>query len=210
MKLYQYFLKTRKDLKILLLIALATYFLIELVLNNYSELFLGANKFGEFFSKISTSYISAFIFYFIVVHIKNEKDKENINEYVGHKVYSIITSAHLIITPFLRKTEPKAHFKYLNSSELNKLLSSINRLDKEAPFISNGEHTNWIEWLEYLKKSKLKSIKEIYARYNHVDTKLIKILTRIENSLYITQFDFLYSLNMIKLLGSIVFKLKLY
>ena len=70
-KLFKYFLTTRKDLKILLLIAIVAYFVIELWLKRYEELFDGGYEIGQFFSMLSISYISAFIFYFIVVHIKS-------------------------------------------------------------------------------------------------------------------------------------------
>ena len=190
-KLVKYFGNVRKDLKLLLFLAFGLYLSIEFVFNNYPEIFTNANKVGQLFSKLSISYISAFIFYFVVVHIKNENDKENINEYVGHKVYAIITSAHLIIQPMLQKSDKNALFEYLSNEDLNKLLSSINRAENEAPlrFKNESENANWMEWLAYLKESTENSLKEIYVRYTHMDSKLIKILTRIENSLYLSQFD---------------------
>lgn len=192
-KLFKYFKNVRKDLKQILFLAFSLYFSIEFIFNNYAEIFTNADKVGQLISKLSISYISAFIFYFVVVHIKSENDKENINEYLGYKVYSIITSAHLIIQPMLQKFDNKARFEYLDNEKLSNLLTSINRADKEAPlrFKDENENANWMEWLAYLKESTEKSLSEIYVRYTHMDSKLIKILTRIENSLYISQFDLL-------------------
>ena len=168
-KIFQYFKTVRNDLKYILYTALFLYILIEFFLSEYSEIFPFGYKIGQLISKLSISYISAFIFYFIVVHIKSEKDKENINEYVGHKIYSIITSAMLIILPIIRKSDEKADFKYLELEDLEKLLSSVNRNDKSSPLIINNENANWIEWYKYLKKSTEKSISELYKRYNHLD-----------------------------------------
>lgn len=193
-QLYTYFLKVRLDLKILLALAIITYFLIELLFNNYSELFNGASKIGHFFSELSISYISAFVFYFIVVHIKNEKDKYNINEFVGHEVYSIITKAHLLIQPLQQKFDKNATFKYMEPVELQQLLVSINRTANEAPYIINERKANWIEWYEYLKEGSKKNISNILIRYNHLDSRLIKLLTRIENSLFFLQFNLLYDI----------------
>lgn len=195
-KLIKYFLKVRRELLLLLIIAIVTHLLIEIVFNQYEEIFVGAYYFGQFFSKLSIAYISAFIFYFFVVHIKNERDKENINEYIGHKVFDILTSAHLLIQPFQNKTDKKARFQYFDFEELKKLLHSINRNDNEAPLKVggiNGRNANWIEWYEYLKESTLKSIEEIFIRYNHLDSELIKLLTRIQNSMFFKQFDMLYN-----------------
>ena len=209
-KLYKYFIKVRKDLLFLLLISLCTYFLIEFWFINYDELFPGAHKVGRFFSNLSISYISAFIFYFIVVHVKSEKDKEDINEFVGIKVYSIITSSHLFIQPFLTKENRNARFENFDLQDLGKLLRSIERESKEAPYGRNNEIANWLEWYEYLRASTLDSIKCIFDRYQHVDTKLIKLITRIENSLFFSQWNLLYNFDFDKTFGLYEFQIKTY
>lgn len=191
-QMLRYFLKVRKDLLVLLAISFLTYFIIEFWLNNYSEIFKGASKIGQLFSSLSISYISAFIFYFIVVHIKNERDKENINEYIGIKVRDILYTSHLFIQPFLQIDNRKASFKDLEIKKLRSLLDSINRYSKDAPMSLHGENATWLQWWEYLRTSTFKSFGEIYIRYNHVDTELIKILTRMENSMFFTQWNMLY------------------
>lgn len=190
-KIFKYFIKVRKDLLILLGLALITYVAIEFWLVDYQELFKGANKWGQFASKLSISYISAFIFYFIVVHIKSEKDKENINEYVGIRVQDILTSGELFIQPFMQVKDKKARYEDLKMNELRGLLTSINRYAKDSP-LSDGQNTqSWIDWWEYLKDGINESIKEVFNRYNHIDTELIKILTRMENSVFFTQWELL-------------------
>lgn len=209
-KLYQYLLKVRKDLLFLLLIAIFTYILIEFWFINYIELFPGAFKVGQFFSKLSISYISAFIFYFIVVHIKSEKDKANVNEFVGHKVYSIITCANLFIQPLLQKDNPKAKFEDFDLNNLKKLLRSIDRNSKEAPYLINNENATWLVWFEYLKNSTFDSINNIFNRYQYVDTNLIKLITRIENSLFFTQWNLLYRFDFDNTFGLYEFQIRTY
>jgi hypothetical protein len=182
--LFKYLKKVRRDLLLLLGVALTTHLLIEVVFNNYAGLFKGAHALGQFFSRISLAYVTSFIFYFVVVHLKSERDKENINEYVGKKVYDILTSARLLIQPLLQKNNSKATFRYMQKKELTELLRSIKRDEKEAPLIIGEQNATWVQWYEYLKKSTEDSISEIFARYNHLDTKLIKRLTRIHRSLF--------------------------
>lgn len=200
-KMYYYFRRVRMDLKVILAVAIASYFCIELWFNNYPELFSGAGKVGEFFSRLCVAYVSGFIFYFIVVHIKTERDKENVNEFVGHQVYQIITAAHLMVQPLMEKFDKTSRFRYLETAELNKLLQSIDRTAEEAPYIIKGRNANWIEWYEYLKASSESHVRLILARYPHLDSKLIKILTRIENSVFFTQFDRLYDFSYDKSFG---------
>lgn len=209
-KLFKYFLTTRKDLKILLLLAICIYFLIEFLLKRYTELFEGGYEVGQFFSKLSISYISAFIFYFIVVHIKSQRDKENIYEWVGPKVYSIITNAHLFIQSLQQIENKKARFVDLKEDDLPKLLNSIKRDAEQAPYLINGKNASWLEWYEYLKTSSIESIKEIFIRYSHLDSELIKILSRIENSLFFYQYNLLYDFEYDKTFGIYEFQIRAY
>lgn len=85
----------------------------------------------------------------------------------------------------------KARFEDLELSKLRALLDSIEREAKDAPLIIDNQNGSWLEWFEYLKDSTNESLKEIFARYNHIDTNLIKILTRIENSMFFKQWEIL-------------------
>lgn len=183
----------RKDLAVLLAISVSSYLLIELYLVKIPSFIPGAYELGQFFSKISISYISGFIFYFIVVHLKAVKDKEHVNEYVGHEVFSIITSGHLIIQPLMEKTDKSATFRYLDSDELYTLLSSIDPLAKESPMSRDEINYTWVQWYDYLINSTKGHIEQIFKRFHFLDAELIKLLTRIEHSLFIVQFNFLIS-----------------
>lgn len=190
--IFRYFLKVRRELKVLLFMAIGGYLLIELWLTRYDEIFAGSAKIGEFFSRLATAYVSAFIFYFIVIHIKTERDKHNVNEFVGHEVYGIITVAHLLIQPFLTKNDKSARFVYLSAGELYTLLHSIDRQANEAPYSINGKPSTWLQWYEHLKEELLAHQKNILLRYAHLDSRLIKLLTRIEHSLFLVQWERLY------------------
>lgn len=191
--IYKYFRSVRIELKIILAISFSIYLLIELVLRNFPPLFSNASSMADLISNLCASYISAFIFYFVVVHAKSEKDKENIYEYIGHEVYSIITNGHLFIQPLMQLSDPKARFYYPSSEELGLLLSSVNKYDTNAPIsFENGEKGNWIDWFEFLKRGILENINEILA-FNHMsDSELIKLIQRIKNCMFFTQYNLLY------------------
>ena len=183
----------RKDLSTLLLISIVVYLSIVLYLVHIPGFFPGAYELGQFVSKIAVSYISGFIFYFIVVHLKSVKDKEHVNEYVGHEVFGIITSGHLLIQPLMQKVDKKATFRYLDTKELYELLSQIDPLAKESPLSRNDESATWVEWYAYEIQSTQKHLVNIFQRFQYLDAELVKLLTRIQHSLLITQFDFLVS-----------------
>jgi hypothetical protein len=209
-ELLKNFKTVRRELLILLALSIFTYFLIELYLIDIPEIFKGGYQVGQFMTRVCQSYVSAFIFYFIVVHIKNENDKRNINEYVGYKVHSILTSAHLFIQPLQQKVDKKASFKYMTKSELGQLLRSINRNAQEAPYIIGERTGTWMEWYEYLKESSLDSLKEIFVRLPYLDSELVKRLTRIENSLFFKQWELLYHIERDQTFGIYEFQIGAY
>lgn len=183
----------RKDLSVLLLISVSVHLSIVLYLVHIPELFPGAYELGQFVSKVTISYISGFIFYFIVVHLKSVKDKAQVNEYIGHEVYGIITSGHLLIQPLMQKSEGKATFRYLDKMELNELLSQIDPLAKESPLSRGDERATWVEWYAFEIQSTQEHLVNIFQRFPYLDAELIKILSGIQHSLLIKQFDFLMS-----------------
>ncbi|HEX7415130.1 MAG TPA: hypothetical protein VF411_13880, partial [Bacteroidia bacterium] len=112
--------------------------------------------------------------------------------------------------PFLQIENKKASFNDLDINNLRTLLNSIERGSKDAPYIIDGENGTWLEWWEYLKESTFKSFNQIFIRYNHIDTKLIKLLTRMENSLFFTQWDMLYRIEYDKSFGLYCEQIKMY
>ena len=206
-RLYGYFKKVRRELKQLLVIAVAGYFLI-VWLNTYHEIFIGANKVGEFLSKLCIAYSTSFIFYFVVVHIKNERDKENVGEYIAIKLSEIITAGHLYYTPFLYGKK----FDDLKPSDLTRaVLDSVKRNDPCSGYTrSNGEPYTWLETYESNKQSTFNALDIIFRRYGHLDSKLIKLLSRIEESMLYFQWSMLYNCPYDESFGMFQLQLKTY
>lgn len=186
--MYKYFKKVRKELLYLLIVSISGYWAIEL-LNNFGEIFIGAHKLGVFFSNLCVSTVSAFIFYFIVVHIKEEKDRENISEYVGLRVSDIVTTGHLFFIPFSKKA-----FNDLTLKDLSRpALSAVDKTATDANLISNHEPMSWLGYYEHLKKETLTSINAVLSRYYHLDTELIRILSAVEHSMFFDHWNMLYN-----------------
>ena len=90
------------------------------------------------------------------------------------------------------------------------MLRSIKRLDKEAPYSIDGKKATWVEWYEYLKEGTKNHLNNIMTRYLYLDSGLIKHLTRIENSLFFTQFGRLYDFGHDTTFGIFHFQLQTY
>lgn len=116
----------RKDLGLIFIIALLTICVIDFLLIDIPELFNGGYKLGQIIYKLCLSYISAFIFYFLVVHIKQQKDKENLYSYVAKKVYMVIGSAWGLIAEISKASNITLAEKYPTKVELDIICKAIN------------------------------------------------------------------------------------
>lgn len=173
----------RKDITILFFISLTTIICIDFWLINITEKFTYGAKIGVIVEKLSLSYISAFIFYFLVVHIKTQKDKANIYTYVNIKVSIIIGSCIGLINELSKATNIDLKEKYPNMKELNLMFLNINP-NKNAPLILNASsniYANWIQYFDYSKKRSSDATEKIFLKMPFLDTKLVNLLAKIDD-----------------------------
>lgn len=152
----------RKDLGLLFISALLTIFLIDYLLIDIPEKFAGGYKLGQFIYKLCLSYISAFIFYFLVVHIKQQKDKENLYPYLAKKVYKVIKSALELISELAKVSNTTITNKYPTTSELDSMCKNIN-INANAPLLTGRRnYPIWIQYFNYLKKKSDNATEKIF------------------------------------------------
>lgn len=188
MKKYFWFrliISLRKDLGIIFIITLSTIFLLDFWLINVSELFHGAEKLAGIIYKLCLSYISAFIFYFLVVHFNRQRDKKNTYGYVVQKTDKIISCATTLILEMKKATKITFEGKYPTERELIEMCKLINP-NANAPLIlfapgDTGRYANWIQYLDELKRQSNEATKRIFLQMPFLDSDLINILASIED-----------------------------
>lgn len=173
----------KKDLGFLFIGAILTICLIDFWLIDIPERFKGGFKFGQIIYKLSMSYTSAFIFYFLVVHIKQQKDKENLYSYVAKKVYIVIGSAWGLISEISRASNITLAAKYPSKEELDVICKSINP-NANAPLLlgRSGNYANWIQYLDYSKKRSNDATEKIFKKMPFLETELVNVLAKIEDN----------------------------
>lgn len=181
----------RRDLSTIFLLSLASILLIDFWLIDTPEIFLGGYKLGQIIYKVSLSYISAFIFYFLVVHMKQQKDKENLKSYLGKKTRMVIASYKAIIKSLAKESGLEVESEYLKDSEIKIICSKINP-HAEAPLLLDYRSTkplyaNWIQYLAYEKRRSDAAIEKIFMKMPFLDTILVNKLANIEDCSYFMQ-----------------------
>ncbi len=179
-------LKTlRKDITILFFICIATIICIDFWLKDIEELFIGGAKIGDIIYKLFMSYISAFIFYFLVIHIKAQKDKINLYTYVAKKVYMVIGSSWGLIQEISKAANVSIENKYPSQTELESICKAINP-NSNAPLLLGNPYTyaTWIQYLNFQKQRSNEATAKIFLKMPFLDTQLVKLLANIEDCTY--------------------------
>jgi hypothetical protein len=173
----------RKDLSIIFLVALLSVFTIDFWLVNIPEFFHGGNVLGSIAEKLCLSYMSAFIFYFLVVHIKQYNDKKNIYSYVAIKSNLIIGHGQEIARDLALFSKVPLKGTYPNKDELMEMCSKIDPYSQTRLLLSFGGQTaNWYQFFENNRIQTLEAINDIYAKMPFLDTKLVNQLSKIQDA----------------------------
>jgi hypothetical protein len=178
----------RGDLLFILLFSTAFIFLFDFWFINIPELFKGANTLGNIFYKICLAYLTAYIFYFLNVYVKSQQDLNEVNYFIGRQVASIIGENASIIIEFRNNDFVKRTDIYPSEEELKDILKSIKINDGPYKSISDYK-TTWLTYFDFYKKRTRKNIEKILYKNNYLDSKLVSILSELDDSEFFMHLD---------------------
>ncbi|HKK11278.1 MAG TPA: hypothetical protein VJ945_00480 [Flavobacteriaceae bacterium] len=160
------------------IVALIIILLIELVLNDIPEKFEKGSEIGNIVYKLCLAYISSFIFYFLVVHLKKVKDRHILEPYISGKVRTIIHSGKILIRFLVKATETKIDGQYPTQIELEQMCLKID----PNSFVDGFHETNWLQLFEFYQQKSESAINSVYEKIPFIDSKLVRYLGDIQNN----------------------------
>ena len=143
------------------------------------------------------SVIASYIFYFFVVHLKSEKDKENIYGYIAKKTGRIIGDAKSLILTLRNESRVNFEGDYPSLIDVEKMCKAVNP-NGRAPLVigSLGNYASWIQYLDYYKNRTEKSIREIYTQMPFLESSYLKRIVAIEDCGYFYSISMAVSLTL--------------
>ncbi|MFA7116600.1 MAG: hypothetical protein WC140_05140 [Bacteroidales bacterium] len=172
----------RLDLVMIFIVAILSIFIIDFWLIDIPELFCGGAKILQILFRLCFAYVSAFVFYFLVVHLKNQKDKENLYSYISIKTIMIISQTKALSKEIAKTAGVTLKGNYPDKIELNYICKSINP-NSNAPLLlgNSDKNANWIQYFDYCKRQNNKVIDKILSKMQFVDSELVNQLAKIED-----------------------------
>ena len=188
-----YFPKS-KLLNFIFFSAVVTVFLITFMSHKIPLIFSWGQNFEDLIFRLSFSIIPSYLFYFIVVHLKSNKDKKHLEPLVkgysnniSKKYRNLFNSFHQKANEPQYKGTVEYHTDYtlsnLSEEYLSKTLSEL-KVDSDSPFMifGQGRYMNWIEYITYICNEIERDINSLMLISSLLDSEHISLLFKIKSS----------------------------
>ena len=194
MKFLRNILAVSPFLNIALIIAIGSIVVMEVYLLEMPEIVPWGAEFGAVFYKLCLSIMASYLFYFIVVHLKSQSDKENINAFVASKSYRVVGEYKSQLGAIKKESRSNIESEYPTKSEIVDMFKSVNPKG-EAPLLlgQRGGHANWIQYMAFHNQRTQDLIKKVFVKMPFLDSKLVRLLAEIDDCTHFSVIDTIIS-----------------
>ncbi|HIF9215687.1 TPA: hypothetical protein ACX6QF_001162 [Photobacterium damselae] len=170
-------------LNLILVVSLISILLNDLIWNDLPELFNGANELLSAYYNFCISIVGSYIFYFIVVHMKEMKDKKNVNQHIGAQSKKLLFEYDCAFAALKMQAGRKSEDRYASKDEIKKILLNVNP-HSDAPMGNGHIYVNWYTFLTFYIERSQSNITKIFEKMPFLDSEHVKILAAIDSCSY--------------------------
>lgn len=175
----------RKDLSIFFVIAVVSILIIDLWLINVPEKIRVGAELGGIYYKICLAYITAFIFYFINVHLQSERTKVKTYKYINNKSVKIHQLCNTLIVSLRSACGIPDDITISVPDKKNEISILCDYIDPRVPFTLGGwydrEFPYWQEAAVFIAYQNKELFKDLLFVRDSLDSEIVEILTDIED-----------------------------
>jgi len=138
--------------------------------------------FGEVARRISYAYFSAFVFYFLIIHLPKEKRKAKLYLLLVNKKNSLIIEVQHLLSEIAKATSMNLDSTKLTRTILQEALFKINpHTSTYVIWDWNGNTTDWNQYLFWKGKRIRKIVNETMVHNDSIDSEYLEYLSYIDN-----------------------------
>ena len=151
------------------------------IFNRISEFFSGAYELGVLSDAIFTSVVASYIFYILVVHLKEQSDREKVRPYIAKHAKRIVGDCDALLTEISKASGSSVALSSTNES-LAIALKKI-KPGTSAPLLISalGRNANWPEFFSYRNNRTKASCRKLLDQLPFLDAQLISLVAAIDD-----------------------------
>ena len=192
-----FFSTVPKFLNILVLISIVVLIVKALILNEVKEVFVNAYEIGLIVEAVLASILASYIFYMVVVHLKEYQDRKHIYPLLLKWADSIVGDCRSQLNEFGKASGIALDFDNVKPVDLNSAFQNINPMSP-APLLLAFPNTsaNWIQYMQYHQNRTKNDIAKLASQMLFVESELVSKALEIDDCTYFKQLDAISNLQL--------------
>lgn len=166
------------------------------IFNKIPEPVDGFHEIGLAFEAVLASVLASYVFYLIVVHFKEVREKKTIYPFVTRWANLVVQDCKTQIAGFSKADPAKLDFQTLEKQDIEAVFARLEP-NGEAPLVFwQGGQANWLQYFENYRVRSLRHIDKIMAQLIFLEAPLVALLMKVQDS---THFRSIESLSRVRL-----------
>lgn len=159
-------------------------------LNQIPEAFPKAHDLGIIMESILSSIFASYIFYLIVVHLKEQQDRESVNPYISKHCNRIIEHCKSQISAISSHSSTTLAFATLTKQDLLHAMTLITPYSSAPMSFIDGTNANWLQYFYSFAEKTRQSSKRVLDQLPYLEAKTVALVTNIDDCDHFMHIDF--------------------
>ena len=151
-------------------------------LNHVVEPFEGMNQLGLVVEGLLASVLASYVFFLIVVHFKDTRDKAHIYPHVLRWADHVVGECRSQISAFAKHSGVQADIESITSDDVDQMLQRIDPKTNAPLVFSIGHYANWLQYLEHHRVRTKRHVAKIMSQLMFLEAPLVSLVTKIDDS----------------------------
>ena len=179
----------------LTLLALALLVVKTFVLNRFAARFLGAYEAGVIVEAVLASVVASYIFYLVVVHLKEAADRAVVQPYIAKHSARVVGDCEAQLTEIGKIANIGLSLSTASLSDIEIAFGKV-PMASDAPLVLTPQmrRARWIEYFEFYSRRSRGSIARVLAQLLYLEARHVGLLTSIDDCAHFNSVDTLRNL----------------
>lgn len=168
-----------------------------LLLNRLPSIFVGAYDLGVIVEAVLASVVASYVFYLLVVHVKEQSDREVLRPYVEKHTKRVIGDCISQINEISKASAVALDFNTLSETDVFSAFSKIAPYSQAPLLISaqSNQYANWFQYFIHHENRSKGSIRKLLDQLPFLDATHVSSLTAIDDCSHFAGLSFLLNIN---------------